>query len=138
MKKKPKGWKFWVGWVLTALPSFALLMSGVMKLIRHPEVLKNMVERFGYPDSTVVAVGVVEVLCMVLYVAPPTSVLGAVLVTGYLGGAVATHVRAGDGAGDVITPILLGVMAWAALFLRDERLRSLLPLRKPAATPPGA
>jgi len=82
---------------------------------------------FGYPPSTLLPVGMVEIACALLYGIPRTSVLGAVLVTGYFGGAVATHVRLLQPAG--VGPAVLGALAWIGLFLRDARLRSLLPLR---------
>ena len=85
---------------------------------------------FGFPASTHVLVGILELTCVVLYAIPRTSVLGAILMTGYLGGAVATHVRVEEAP---IPAIVLGVLAWAGLCLRDSRLMSLLPLRKPQA-----
>jgi hypothetical protein len=117
----------WVGRVVSALPVLALLMSAVMKFMRPPEVVTQFVEKFGYRESTLTGLGVVEILCAALYVVPQTSVLGAVLLTGYLGGATATHVRVGD---PFAAPVVLGVFIWAGLYLRDDRLRALLPLRK--------
>jgi hypothetical protein len=116
--------------VASALPVLGLLMSAGMKLSHNPEMVKNFVEKFGFPEGTMSPLGVVELTCAILYAVPQTSVLGAVLLTGYLGGAVATHVRVGEAFGP---PVLLGVLVWLGLFLRDERLRALLPLRKPAA-----
>ena len=83
--------------------------------------------RFGYPESLVLSIGIVELACTVVYVIPRTSVLGAILLTGYLGGATATQVRIGDPT--FFAPIVLGVLLWAGLFLRDDRLRALIPLR---------
>jgi hypothetical protein len=137
MEKKPKGWMFWTGWVLTALPSLMLVFSGGMKLSRNPELLKNMVEKFGFPDGSVAPIGVVELLCVVLYLVPQTAVLGATLLTAYLGGAVATHVRAGDPIGESIMPIISGIVVWGGLFLRDQRVRALLPLRSKADVTPA-
>jgi hypothetical protein len=124
----PKRGVLWAGRILTALPVLLMVMSGVMKIARQPAVIDNMTGKFGYPASTAVGIGLVEIASIVLYAIPRTAVLGAILVTGYLGGAVATHVRVGDPS--FITPALLGVIAWAGLFLRDERLRALLPLRR--------
>jgi hypothetical protein len=93
-------------------------------------VVEMMGGKFGYPAGTLIVLGVVELACALLYVMPRTSVLGAILMTGYLGGAVATHVRVGDA---FAAPLVLGVIAWGGLFLRDERIRALLPLRKPAS-----
>jgi hypothetical protein len=87
--------------------------------------------KFGYSAASLTALAVVELTCALLYLVPQTSVLGAILVTGYLGGAVATHVRVGEA---FVMPLLLGVIAWVGLFLRDERLRVLLPVRRPAVS----
>jgi hypothetical protein len=104
-----------------------LLTSAAFKLVGGAQMEKDWT-RFGYPLGTLAPIGVAEVACALLYALPPTSVLGAVLVTGYLGGAVATHVRVLDPA--FPAPVLLGVLAWLGLFLRDPRLRALLPLRR--------
>lgn len=104
-----------------------MLMSAVMKFMKPAPVVETFISKLGYPESTLVPIGVLELACVVLYAIPQTAVLGAVLVTGYLGGAIATHVRVGD---PFIPPLVLGVLAWAGLYLRDERLRALLPLRK--------
>jgi hypothetical protein len=122
----------WAGRILSALPVLALTMSAAMKLTKHPEVVKGFVGQFGYLESSLVTLGVVELLCVVLYVIPQTSVLGAILCTGYLGGAIATHVRIAD---NFVPPLVLGVMVWGGLYLRDPRWKTLLPLRTP---PPGA
>jgi hypothetical protein len=119
-------WMRWTGRVLTALPILGLAMSSMMKLSHAPPILEQWGPKFGYPEGTLTAIGVVELLCAVLYAIPRTSVLGAILITGYLGGAVATHVRIGE---MFVPPLMLGIFAWAGLFLRDRRLRELLPLR---------
>jgi len=120
--------RLWAGRVLSALPVLMMLMSAVMKFMKPAPVVETFISKLGYPESTLVPIGVVELACAVLYAIPQSAVLGAVLVTGYLGGAIATHVRVGD---PFIPPLVLGVLAWAGLYLRDERLRALLPLRKP-------
>ncbi|HTN52662.1 MAG TPA: DoxX family protein [Anaeromyxobacter sp.] len=117
----------WVGRVVSALPILMMLLSGVLKLAGGPQMAKDWAS-FGYPPSTLVPIGVTEIACAILYLIPRTSVLGAVLVTGYLGGAVATHVRVSQLV--FPAPALLGVLAWLGLFLRDPRLRALLPLRR--------
>ncbi|QSQ10724.1 DoxX family protein [Myxococcus landrumensis] len=122
----PKPWSLWGGRVLSMLVVAALAFSAVMKLTQAPAILENSA-RFGYTPALMFNIGLVEILCLVLYAVPQTSVLGAILVTAYLGGATATHVRISD---PFITPILLGVFAWGGLFLRDARLRALLPLRR--------
>ena len=115
------------GWAASVLPVLVLIMSATMKLTHNPAMTKDFVEKFGYQDSIATPLGIVEVLCTVLYCIPATSILGAVLLTGYLGGAVATHVRVGD---PPVAPIAVGVLVWLGLFLRDSRIRELLPLRK--------
>jgi len=119
-------WSVWLGRVLSGLIVAALAFSAVAKLGHSPEVVQGF-ERFGYPASVIFTIGVVEILCALLYAVPQTAVLGAILVTGYLGGATATHVRISDA---FIAPVIMGVVAWAGLFLRDARLRALLPLRR--------
>ncbi len=117
----------WVGRIISAVPVLMLAMSAVMKLLRNTQVLESWGPKFGYPEGALVAIGVTELTCAVLFAIPRTAVLGAILVTGYLGGATATHVRIGDA---FAPPVVLGILAWAGLFLRDPRLRALLPLRR--------
>jgi uncharacterized membrane protein YphA (DoxX/SURF4 family) len=119
----------WTGRVLSVLPVLALLMSAYMKFAQSPDVTKGF-EHLQWPMKLAIGLGIVEISCTLLYVIPQTSVLGAILLTGYLGGAVATHVRVGDPIGNVATPIVLGVLVWLGLFLRDARLRALIPLRR--------
>lgn len=120
-------WRVWGGRVLTALPSLVLLMSALMKLSQNPKVIEGMVEKDGFPPGAPLAIGVVELASLALYLVPRTSVLGAVLLTGYLGGAIATHVRHGD---SFVVPLLVALMAWGGLYLREPRLWPLLPLRR--------
>jgi DoxX-like family len=105
-----------------------LSMSAVMKFVRPPQVTNEFVGRFGYPESTLPVIGLLELACAVLYALPRTAVLGAVLLTGYLGGAIATHVRIGDPA--FVGALLLPLFAWGGLYLREQRLRALLPIRR--------
>jgi hypothetical protein len=118
----------WTGRIISALPVLFLLMDGVMKLFK-PRVVMEATVQLGYPESVIVGLGIVLITCTVLYIIPPTSVLGAILLTGYLGGAVATHVRVGEGLFPVLFPVIVGVLIWGGLWLRDERLRALIPLR---------
>ena len=116
----------WGGRVLTALPVVAFLGSAAMKLSANPDFLKQWAA-FGFKPEQATAIGAVELLCAILYAIPQTSGLGAVLLTGYLGGATVTHVRVGE---PFIAPIVLGVFVWGGLWFRDERVRHLLPIRK--------
>jgi hypothetical protein len=119
----------WAGRIISALPVLFLLMDGIMKLVKPPLVVEGTV-KLGYQESVIVPLGIVLLTCVVLYVIPQTAVLGAILLTGYLGGAVATHVRVGDPlATHVLFPVYLGVLIWLGLYLRDGRLRVLVPLR---------
>lgn len=116
----------WAGRIISAVPVLMLVFSGVMKLMKPAAVVEGFA-RFGYPESLLLAIGILELACTVVYLIPRTSILGAILVTGYLGGATATHLRIGDSA--FFVPAVLGAMAWGGLYLRDERLRALIPLR---------
>jgi len=115
----------WAGRILSALPVLFLLLDGVMKIVKPAFVVEATVQ-LGYPESVIVALGVVLVACTVLYLIPRTAVLGAILLTGYLGGAVATHVRVGGPLFSILMPVILGAMLWGGLYLRDERVRSLV------------
>ena len=118
----------WVGWIMSGIPSLFLLVDGVMKLLK-PEPVVEATVKLGYPEDVIVGLGIVVLACTVLYIIPRTAVLGAILLTGYLGGAVATHVRAGEGAFPILFPVIFGAVLWGGLYLRDARLRALLPLR---------
>jgi hypothetical protein len=115
----------WVGYVLSALPVLTLLFSGALKLAKPASVVTEFT-RLGWPESLVVAIGIIELTCAIIYAIPRTAVLGAILLTGYLGGAVATHVRIEE---NFIPPVIVGVLVWLGLYLRDPRLRALIPLR---------
>jgi hypothetical protein len=117
---------FWTGIVLSALPALALIMSGGMKLTGSDEVAKGFRE-LGWEPSYALGLGILELACTVIYVIPRTAVLGAILLTGYFGGAVATHVRLGQAV--AVAPFILGILVWGGLYLRDARLRALVPLR---------
>ena len=121
--------RLWAGRIMSALPVLMLLFSGVMKLVKPASVVEEFA-RLGYPDSVALGIGILEIVCTVVYVIPRTSMLGAILLTGYLGGATATHVRIGD---PFFFPIVFGVLVWGGLFLRDDRLRALIPLRSEPA-----
>jgi len=118
----------WLGRIATWLPALFLLVDGVAKLFKPLPVVEGTV-KLGYSESTIVPIGIALIVCTVLYLIPRTAVLGAILLTGYLGGAVATHVRAGDGAFGVIFATVFGVLVWFALYLRDDGVRALIPFR---------
>jgi hypothetical protein len=100
--------------------------SAGMKLSHSPEIVEGF-GKYGYSESVILPLGIVELSCVILYAIPQTAVLGAILATGYLGGAVATHVAADE---PFVAPIVFGILLWSGLGLRDARLRALLPLRK--------
>ncbi len=97
-----------------------------MKLSQRPEVVAMFTTKLGYPAGALFGLALLELACAAIYVVPRTSVLGAILLTGYLGGAVATHVRVGD---VFVVPLVLGILVWVGLYLRETRLRALAPLR---------
>jgi len=115
--------QLWVGRIISALPALFLLVDGGMKLVK-PVVVVEATVQLGYDESVIVGLGVVLLVCTVLYLLPPTSFLGAILLTGYLGGAVATHVRIGDSLFPIFFPVILGIMLWGGLLLRDDPLRA--------------
>jgi hypothetical protein len=86
--------------------------------------------QLGYPESLVIGIGVIELICLACYIIPRTSVLGAILMTGYLGGAVATNLRAGTPVFNIVFPLIIGALLWGGIYLRDQPLRALVPLRK--------
>jgi hypothetical protein len=118
-----------VGYVLTALVAAFLAFDMVMKVLRLAPAVQGTTE-LGYPAGTVVWIGMIELVCLVLYLVPRTSVLGALVLTGYLGGAIATHVRVGSPlVSHTLFPIYVALMMWGGLYLRESRLRELLPFR---------
>lgn len=116
----------WTGRILGALLVFLLLFDALGKVMRLPPVVEGTA-RLGYPEGLVLGIGLVELVCVVVYAIPSTSALGAILLTGFLGGATATHVRIGD---PFLFPVVSGVLIWGAIFLREGRLRALIPLRR--------
>ena len=119
----------WAGIIVIALPALFLLMDAVGKLVKPPVVVEGTLE-LGYQDGVIVPLGILLLASTILYIIPKTSVLGAILLTGYLGGAVATHVRIVNPLfTHQLFPVYLGVLIWLGLWLRDPRVRNLLPLR---------
>ena len=115
----------WTGRIMSALPVLLLAFSAVAKLMKPASVVEGF-GRLGYPESLIPPIALLELVCAVVYVIPRTSILGAILLTGYLGGATASLVRVGEAFG---APVVAGVLVWGGLFLRDQRLRALIPFR---------
>jgi hypothetical protein len=123
-------WQLWTGRVLSTLIVLMLLLDGVMKLFKPAPVLEACA-KLGIPESTVVPIGLVLIISTILYAIPLTSILGAILLTGYLGGAVFCHVRVGDPLfSHALIPVYLGILVWGGLYGRGARLRALIPFRK--------
>ena len=118
---------FWTGWVISALPILMMGGLGTFMLVFEPDIIAKSMKDLGYPANVATAICAVEIASAVIYAIPQTAVLGAILLTGYLGGAVATHVRAGQ---PPYFPIIFGVLVWLGLYLRDARVRKLVPFRK--------
>ncbi|GHO87504.1 DoxX family protein [Dictyobacter formicarum] len=122
--------QLWIGRGVTALPVLFLLFDSVIHMMQIAPVMDSL-NQLGYPVNLALVLGIIELVCLVAYIFPPTSVLGAILLTGYLGGAVATHLRVGDPLfSNVLFPVYVGILIWGGLYLRDERLRALFPFRK--------
>ena len=122
--------RLWTGRIMSALPALFLFIDGVGKLVKPAPVVEGTVQ-LGYPESVLLGLGIVLLTCIVLYVIPRTAILGAILLTGYLGGAVATHVRVGSPLlSHILFPVYVAVLIWGGLYLRDERLRALIPVRR--------
>ena len=112
----------WAGRVVSVIAALPFAMSAAMKLMIHPEVVKGM-SHLGLPEPLIVPLGVLELLCVVVYLVPRTSFLGAILFTGYVGGTIVTHLRLGE---SVYPQVALGALIWLGLYLRRPRLRELL------------
>jgi hypothetical protein len=119
----------WAGRVISTLLVLAFLLDGAMKLVKPPQVVEKSGE-LGIPEAPLVGIGVALLVSTALYAYWPTAVLGAILLTGYLGGAVMTHARVGETS--FLFAVLFGVLVWLGLYLRDPRLRELIPVRRTA------
>jgi len=117
--------QLWVGRIISVLPVLLLVFSGTMKLVRPAAVVEGLTH-LGWPVRLALGLGILELACTAVYVIPQTAVVGAILLTGYLGGAIATHLRIGE---PFFAQIILGVLVWLGLYLRDGRIRMLIPLR---------
>jgi hypothetical protein len=116
----------WIGWGLTGLLSALLLFSAAMKFVGGPAVEQGFAQ-LGLPLSMRVPLGVLEAACTLVYLIPATSVLGAILLAGYVGGAICTHWRVGD---PFFLQVLIAILIWVGIYLREPRLKALLPVRK--------
>lgn len=116
------------GRIVTGVVVVFTIFDGVTKVLKAQQVIDATI-RIGFPESTIVGIGAALLICTALHVIPRTSVLGAILLTGYLGGATAANVRAGSAAFNTTFPIIFGVLVWLGLFLREGRLRALIPFR---------
>jgi hypothetical protein len=118
--------RFWTSWVISALVAAMFLFSSAMKVVGGPEVEKGFAH-LGLPTTMALPLAILEAACVIVYLIPATAVLGAVLLAGYLGGAICTHWRVGD---PFVTHVVLGLALWLAIWLREPRLHALLPLRR--------
>ena len=125
----PSRWMLWTSWLLSFVVVAQLLSSAWFRATHHTNAVTEIVTGYGYPESAIARIVISECALVVLYLVPQTSVLAAILMTGYLGGAIAAHVRVADTARAAI-PLIIGILAWAGLYLRDSRLRQLVPLRR--------
>ena len=123
-----KRWVLWAGRVVSLWPAFVVISSATWKLTRNPWYVKEFA-RIGWPEGALNGLAFLQLGCLALYLIPQTAVLGAVLLTGYLGGAIATYVRMGEPY-PVLVPLSTSMIAWLGIWLRDEHLRELLPWRK--------
>ena len=123
MKKSPATW---AGWVMSGVPALLLLFSGVMKLVGGPE-LEEGFAHLGVPISLRIPLGILEMFCVVVDLIPRTAILGAILLTGYMGGAMITHLRLGE---PFWMQLLIGMIFWGGIYLREPRLRAILPFRR--------
>ena len=121
-------WMRWTGWVFSFFPVLILLSSAWVRSTHHTAAVAEIVTGYGFPESFIGFIVVAECVLVALYLIPQTSVLGAIVMTSYLGGAVAAHLRVGDGARSAI-PVFAAILAWGGLYLRDRRVRELVPFR---------
>lgn len=119
-------WMVWTGWIMTAIPAGLVTMGGVMSVLQVETAVEGLVD-YGFPEGVAPAIGAAALVSVALYLIPQTAVLGAILLTGYLGGATVTHVRVEEA---FVIPVVTGVLVWGGLYLRDARIRALIPLRK--------
>lgn len=122
-------WMLWTGRILSFFPVLVLLSGAFVRATNHTAAVAEIVTGYGYPESAIPLIVTAECLLVVLYLVPQTSILGVILMTGYLGGATAAHLRIGDTARAAI-PLVVALLAWGGLYLRESRLRALVPFRR--------
>jgi hypothetical protein len=121
--------KLRAGRIISGLAILFLLVDGIMKLVNPAPVVEGMI-RLGYPLSLTATIGMILLICVVIYAIPQTSILGAILLTGYLGGAVASQLRVGEPLfTNVLFPTYIAALIWGGLYLREDKLRALIPVR---------
>jgi uncharacterized membrane protein (UPF0182 family) len=121
--------RLWTGRIISALVVLFLLFDSITKVLKVRAVIEASAQ-LGFPVSAIVTIGVILLVCTVLYVIPQTAVLGTILLTGFLGGAVAANIRIGNPIFNTLFPIIFAALAWTGIFLREPRLSTLVPLRK--------
>ncbi len=114
----------WIGRIISWVVALLFIMSSVMKLLMPPQVIEGM-GHLGLPVTLIVTIAILEMLCVVVYLIPQTAIIGAILFTGYVGGIIVTHLRVGEA---VSKPVMFGILVWLGLYLREPRLRALIPL----------
>jgi hypothetical protein len=119
----------WTARILNALVILFLLFDAIMKIIKEPHVIAASAE-FGFTPNTIALIGAILLVCTVLYAIPRTAILGALLLTGYMGGAVVSQIRLGHGAFECVFPVIFAGLAWLAIYLREKQLRELIPFRR--------
>lgn len=122
-------WVFWMSWLISLWPAFVICSSATWKLTHNAWYVHEFA-RIGWPESLLPLLAILQLASLALYLFPPTSILGAVLLTGYLGGAIASYTRMGE-AYPVLVPLSTSLIAWLGIYMREPRLRALLPLRRP-------
>ena len=116
----------WAGRIMSGLVALFLLFDSVLKVMKLPVAVEGTTQ-LGYPEHVVVGIGIVQLVCLVVYLIPRTAIFGAILLTGYLGGAIATHVRIGNPLfSHILFPIYIAALLWGGLYLRDARVRALV------------
>lgn len=119
----------WTGRIVSGVAILFLLFDSVIKVLQLPPAVEATV-RLGYGENLVLGIGLLQLACLAVYLVPRTSILGAILLTGYLGGAIATHVQNGSDMFSLVFPVLIGALIWAGLYIRDQHLRSIVPFRR--------